>query len=82
MKKKKKPVLIGEVIEADCLELRELSKYFEERGKPENAKFLRDVATRHEVIFGAYWTARREKPEVYKYFMDDIDGKALADAGF
>ena len=51
------PVLIGDVVEADCAELRDIAAWFESRGNPMQGEFLRKVADRYEVIFGAYWTA-------------------------
>ena len=51
------PVLIGDVVEADCAELRDIAAWFESRGKPMQGEFLRRVADRYEVIFGVYWTA-------------------------
>ena len=56
------PILFGDVIDADCAELRDIAEWFEKRGKPMQGEFLRKVALRHEVIAGAYATAtRREK---------------------
>lgn len=54
-----KPVLIGDVVDADIAELRDIAKWFDERGKPMQSAFLRDVAKRYEVIFGAYWNTQR-----------------------
>ncbi len=51
------PVLIGDVVEADCAELRDIAAWFESRGKPMQGEFLRKVADRYDVIFSAYWTA-------------------------
>ena len=58
------PVLIGDVVEADCSELRDIAEWFESRGKPLQGEFLRNVADRHEVIFGAYWTATAKESSV------------------
>lgn len=58
------PVLIGDVVEADCAELRDIAMWFESRGKPMQGEFLRKVADRHEVIFGAYWTATTKESSV------------------
>ena len=58
------PILIGDVVEADCAELRDMAGWFESRGKPMQGEFLRKVADRHEVIFGVYWTATTKKNSV------------------
>lgn len=58
------PILIGDVVDADCAELREIAEWFESRGMPMQGKFLRKVADRHEVIFGAYWTATTKENSV------------------
>lgn len=55
-----KPVLIGDVVDADVAELRDIAKWFDERGKPMQSAFLRDVANRYEVVFGAYWNTQRD----------------------
>lgn len=51
------PVLIGDVVAADCAELRDIAEWFESRGKPMHGEFLRKVSDRHEVLAGAYATA-------------------------
>lgn len=58
------PILIGDVVDADCAELRDMAAWFESRGKPMQGEFLRKVADRHEVIFGAYWTATTKESSV------------------
>lgn len=41
----------------DCYELRDIAEWFDLHGKKSNGDFLRHMATRHEVLFGAYETA-------------------------
>lgn len=49
-------------VDEDCAELREIADWFDQAGKRDNATFLRAVATRHEVVYGAWVTAHeREK---------------------
>lgn len=50
------PTLIADVVDADCAELRDIAEWFDRQGKKPNGDFLRAVANRHEVLFGAYWT--------------------------
>lgn len=57
----KTPVLFGDIAEADVQELRDIAQYFAERDKNETAEFLRSVATRYEVLHGAYMTAFRRE---------------------
>lgn len=52
-------ILIGDVVESDVAELREIAQWFDDRGKPMQSAFLRDVANRYEVVFGAYWNTQR-----------------------
>ena len=63
-KEMSEPVLIGDVVAADCAELRDIAEWFESRGKPMQGEFLRKVADRHEVIWGAYWTATTKESSV------------------
>lgn len=58
------PILIGDVVDSDCAELREIAEWFESHGKPMQGEFLRKVADRHEVVFGAYWTATTKESSV------------------
>ena len=58
------PILIGDVVAADCAELRDIAEWFESRGKSMQGEFLRKVADRHEVLFGAYWTATTKESSV------------------
>ena len=58
------PILIGDIVAADCAELRDIAEWFESHGKPMQGEFLRKVADRHEVIFGAYWTATTKECSV------------------
>lgn len=51
------PVLIGDIVDADVRKLREIADYFDQRGNKSNGDLMRAVASRHEVLFGAYWTA-------------------------
>lgn len=61
----KTPVLFGDIAEADVQELRDIAQYFAERDKNETAEFLNSVATRYEILHGAYMTAfRRSRHEV------------------
>lgn len=48
------PVLFGDVCQKDADELRDIAKYFDQLGKKDNGDFLRAVASRHEVLAGAY----------------------------
>lgn len=58
------PVLIGDVVAADCKKLRDIAEWFEGIGRPMQGEFLRKVADRHEVIFSAYWTATIKESSV------------------
>ena len=59
------PVLIGDVVRADCAELRELADWFDRRRNDSvSAKFLRAVADRHEVICGAYFAQQAREQHV------------------
>lgn len=51
------PVLFGDVCRADAMELRDISRYFDDRGLTDNGEFLRKVADKLEVLAGAYSTA-------------------------
>lgn len=44
-------------VDADVAELRDIAELFSKQGKRETADFLRAVATRYEVVSGAYRTA-------------------------
>lgn len=60
-----KVVGIHDRCRADADELREIADYFALKGDKENAAFLRQVASRHEVLAGAYVAAaqRAEGPD-------------------
>lgn len=58
------PILIGDVVEADCAELRDIAEWFDSHGKPMQGEFLRNIADRHMVVFNAYWTATEGTPVV------------------
>lgn len=53
--------VILDKVEQDCDELREIAEWFDGAGKDTNGKFLRDVASRYEVVAGAY-SARVRQP--------------------
>ncbi|WP_439684819.1 hypothetical protein MNJPNG_04755 [Cupriavidus oxalaticus] len=53
----KQPCFIRSVVEMDCYELRDMADWFDQQGKKSNGDFLRSMATRHEILFGAYETA-------------------------
>ncbi|MCY1384153.1 hypothetical protein D9M69_723690 [compost metagenome] len=48
------PCFIRSVVEMDCYELRDIAEWFDLQGKKSNGDFLRSMATRHEILFGAY----------------------------
>lgn len=75
--------LLGDIVTADCEELRDIAEYFETRGKPMQGEFLRNVADRHQSFYDTYLIAGvDEELSSPSKFMDDISGDALASGGF
>ena len=58
------PILIGDVVAADCAELRDIAWWFESHGKPMQGDFLRKVADRHEVFSGHIGRQLPRKPRL------------------
>lgn len=55
MSEKRAVFLTGDVAAKDCAELRDIADWFERKhGSATNAEFLRQVASRHELLAAAY----------------------------
>jgi hypothetical protein len=48
---------VDEQIQGDAKELRDIAQHFDERGKRSNGDFLREIANKLEVLWGAYRTS-------------------------
>ena len=61
-------VPISELCRKDVEELRDIAEWFDKRGDSLNGDFLRAVATRYEVLAGAYSTASKVRSAASNFF--------------
>ena len=61
---------IDEQIQGDAKELRDMAGYFDQRGIKSNGDFLRNVANKIEILWGAYNGADGHKSDLQHIFED------------